>query len=379
MKHFLLILVFSLMCEYGHAQGFIDHIVQRGETLEFLASKFGVSVQDIRDQNEDFDLDILYVGLPLQIPIPEVGDSPEEIERFIASISVTSSILNEANLLYNNGSYRKAAKLYTAVIKEHDSSDAYYLRGRCYLYQGKYKSAIKDLEMASNGNDLSYSLRLSCQTLLADAHEKRDAQLEARGELWGSIFAVAAVTAATVANATATATDNRSTSLLYASSSQGYNLPPELRPEIAARNAVAQINYQMKVEEEKFKANYRATFKRNWGREPSDIEVMEAYTNYLKAKNDVYAATNSTSTSSSSSSTSTNESSTSTNTRNRNSNTSKDCPSLKINNGNWYCVNTGKCGMCGGDGLMDGSFGQGANSLKCTLCGGNGKCKYCLH
>jgi hypothetical protein len=135
----------------------------------------------------------------------------------------------------------------------------------------------------------------------------------------------------------------------------------------------------MKVEEENFKANYRATFKRNWGREPSDIEVMEAYTNYLKAKNDVYAATNSTSTSSSSSSTSTNESSTSTNTRNRNSNTSKDCPSLKINNGKWYCVNTGKCGMCGGDGLMDGSFGQGANSLKCTLCGGNGKCKYCLH
>ena len=82
MKHFLLSLVLSLVCEFGHAQGFIDHIVQRGETLELLASKFGVSVQDIRDQNEDFDLDILYVGLPLQIPIPEVGDSPEEIEIF---------------------------------------------------------------------------------------------------------------------------------------------------------------------------------------------------------------------------------------------------------------------------------------------------------
>ena len=377
MKHFLLSLVLSLVYEFGHAQGFIDYIVQRGETLELLASKFGVSVQDIRDQNEDFDLDILYVGLPLQIPIPEVGDSPEEIERLIASRSVTSSILNEANLLYNNGSYRKAAKLYTAAIKENATSDVYYLRGRCYLYQGKYKSAIKDLEIANNGSDLSYSLRSSCESLLADAHDKRDAQLEARGELGGSIFAVAAVMAATVA--TASATDTRSTSTSYTSTSQGYNLPPELQPEIAARNAVAQINYQMKVEEENFKADYRATFKRNMGREPSDMEVMEAYTNYLKAKNDAYAATNSTATSSTSSSTSSSASSTSTNTRNSNSTTSKDCPSLKINNGKWYCINTGKCGMCGGDGLMDGSFGQGPNSLKCTLCGGSGKCKYCSH
>lgn len=56
---------------------------------------------------------------------------------------------------------------------------------------------------------------------------------------------------------------------------------------------------------------------------------------------------------------------------------SSTCPSLKVNNGKWYCCNTGKCGMCGGDGLMDGSFGQGPNSHKCTLCGGSGKCKYC--
>lgn len=53
------------------------------------------------------------------------------------------------------------------------------------------------------------------------------------------------------------------------------------------------------------------------------------------------------------------------------------CPSLKINRGKWYCCNTGNCGMCGGDGLMDGEFGQGPNSRKCTLCGGSGKCKYC--
>ncbi len=370
MKQFLIILAFSLVCVLCHAQGVIGHIVQRGETLEFLASKYGVSEQDIRDQNEDIDLDILYVGLSLQIPIPEIGDSPEEIERVISSRSLTSSILNEANLLYTNGSYRKAAKLYTAAIKENATSDIYYLRGRCYLHQGKYKSAVKDLELANAGGDLSSSLRTSCESLLAEAHDKRDAQLEARGELWGGLFAVAAVTAATVA--TANAADNynyaRSTSSPY-TSSQGYNIPLELQPEIAAQNAVAQINYQMKAEEENFKANYRATFKRNWGRDPSDMEVMEAYTNYLKAKNDAYAASNSSSTST----TSTNStSSTSTPTR-----TGKTC--LKISaTDDAHCNGMKVCSKCNGKkAYWDNSFGIRHYVDPCVVCGGSGKCPGC--
>lgn len=59
------------------------------------------------------------------------------------------------------------------------------------------------------------------------------------------------------------------------------------------------------------------------------------------------------------------------------SSSKSSCPSLKVSHGKYYCTNTGRCGMCGGDGLMDDQFGQGANSHKCTLCGGTGKCKYC--
>lgn len=55
--------------------------------------------------------------------------------------------------------------------------------------------------------------------------------------------------------------------------------------------------------------------------------------------------------------------------------TNNTCPSLKVNHGKWYCANTGECGMCGGDGLMDNPYGLPDD--KCTLCGGSGKCKYC--
>lgn len=51
------------------------------------------------------------------------------------------------------------------------------------------------------------------------------------------------------------------------------------------------------------------------------------------------------------------------------------CKSLRVANGKWYCCNTGRCGMCNGDGLMD--DGIKVNQFKCTLCGGTGKCKYC--
>ena len=59
------------------------------------------------------------------------------------------------------------------------------------------------------------------------------------------------------------------------------------------------------------------------------------------------------------------------------SSSNSSCPSLKANRGKYYCANTGRCGMCGGDGCMDDQLGDGANSHKCTLCGGTGKCKYC--
>lgn len=55
---------------------------------------------------------------------------------------------------------------------------------------------------------------------------------------------------------------------------------------------------------------------------------------------------------------------------------SKSCSSLKINNGKWYCANTGRCGMCNGSGYVKDGYGL-SSKHKCTLCGGSGKCKYC--
>lgn len=294
MSKLLLSILLSFLSCCAYAQNVVSHIVQRGETLEYIAKKYGVSEQAIKDYNKDFDPAVFFIGLPLQIPLPQKETVQAYKESFSAVQSASdNSLISEANALFSNGQYRKAAKLYSKVIKSTPNSDAYYMRGRCYYGQGKYKSAIKDLKVASEGSDLSPNFKRPCIELLVEAEEKREEQLDSRYEMWGNIFAATAVTAATVVTAKALDNNNyvKTTPSTYKTASSGtVNLPPALQPEIAAKNAVAQINYQMKVEEENFKSNYRTNFKRTHGREPSEQEVMNAYTNYLKVKNDAYKA-----------------------------------------------------------------------------------------
>ena len=380
-------LMLNLLCGFCYAQDLIEHVVQRGETLEFLARKYGVSIEEIKDQNEDYDLDELYVGLLLQIPKPELDGSSESIDQLIASTSSINSLLDEANDLYTKGSYRKAAKLYSTVIKENPNSDLYFLRGRCFLRQGRYKSAVRDLEKAYYGNDLSLSLRSSCEDLLDDAHDKREAQLEARSEAWGKVFAAAALTTVAVVGAAAAANSqsNYNSSSTYPStypstsgtitSDAEFNARVQADLNQIAQYSVAQTQMQFEAEKNNFLAQYRASFKAGNGREPTEQEEMDAYYNYMQG---LYGNSND-SNSSSASSSSTVDSSTSTASTNTSSASRSGKKCLK-----WYatdhvhCNGTGICSRCNGKkAYWDYSFGLETYVDPCGTCHGTGKCPSC--
>lgn len=383
-------LMLNLLSGFCYAQDLIEHVVQRGETLEFLARKYGVSIEDIKDQNEDYDLDELYVGLLLQIPRPELDDSSESIDQLIASTSSINSLLEEANNLYTNGSYRKAAKLYSSVIKDNPNSDLYFLRGRCFLRQGRYKSAVRDLEKAYYGNDLSLSLRSSCEDLLDDAHDKREAQLEARSEAWGKVFAAAALTTVAVVGAAAAANSQSN----YASSSTYSSTYPSTYPSSSgtitsdaefnarvqadlnqiAQYSVAQTQMQFEAEKNNFLAQYRSNYKAVYGSEPTEKEEMDAYYNYMQGLYGNSNDSNTTSSSSSSADSSTSTASTDTSSASR---SGKKC--LK-----WYatdhahCNGSGICSRCNGKkAYWDYSLGLETYVNPCGTCHGTGKCPGC--
>lgn len=195
----LLLLLLAQLCQ---AQALREHVVQRGETLEYLAHKYDVSEQDIREQNKSLNLDFFCVGLHLQIPLKE-SINQQISASFVMTETSTNALLSEANDLYLAGKYKKAAKLYSDAIKKSPQADYYYWRGRCQLSRGKYKSAIADLEQAIYSDDLSETDRNDCSSLLSEAKQRREEQIAARTEALVGFIGMAAVTTATVMQAKA--------------------------------------------------------------------------------------------------------------------------------------------------------------------------------
>lgn len=66
MKRILMVVMVALNCVV-YAQTTIQHIVQRGETLESIANKFGVSVDALKQMNKEVT-SYLYAGMTLVIP-----------------------------------------------------------------------------------------------------------------------------------------------------------------------------------------------------------------------------------------------------------------------------------------------------------------------
>ncbi len=357
----LIILLMIISCHVHSQDNIIKHIVDRGETLASVAKLYGTTTERLVELNPDAS-EFVYAGMELEVPCDQAdvalaNVSPSLVAEAVSVRTAISEACKEADELLSKEEYSKAAKAYSKIIKAYKSSeyscvDAYYGRALAYYNQSKWKSSIKDFECALADSRCTGNIRSHCTSLLASARKYREEQLERRGEMWGSLFvaAAAATTTAIVANQQA----KSSTSISAYTSRSNNNLDYLLDP----RYAIQQVNAQ-------YEAEYQQARQFNPSLTREQFMQMKAQANQ-ETQN---ATTNTSETSVSHAGSYSHGSSA----------TSKDCPSLKASNGKWYCGNTGKCAMCGGDGLMNGSFGLGANSLKCTLCNGTGKCTYCQH
>lgn len=219
-KRLFTILIFCFISAYSFAQTTIEHMVNRGESLSYIAQKYGVTEQAIKQMNKDVDFDMLYVGLQLRIPKVErkpvvSGNTATPVASASAPMSTSNSYIDgliaDANTHHLNGQYKKAIKLYSEALTMSSRPEIYYLRGKSYYIYGKYKKAIKDLEIANKSRDLPMTYRSSCSQMLADAKQKREEQLERREQIWSGIIGAAALTTVAVLEAKASNNANNST------------------------------------------------------------------------------------------------------------------------------------------------------------------------
>lgn len=67
MKHLTLFFIVSILPFYTKAQSVSEHTVSTGETLQAIASKYGVSISELRNMNSGLD-DYVFAGMVLKIP-----------------------------------------------------------------------------------------------------------------------------------------------------------------------------------------------------------------------------------------------------------------------------------------------------------------------
>lgn len=178
MKSFISIVLCLLLNLSVFAQVRITHIVQKGEGIDYISKKYQVPISEIQSENPSIDVNQIYVGLELNISIKDVQS---------LVFSHNNSYVRKAANLVSLGNYGKAIKLYSKAIKESPHPDYYFFRGLCYLKNGKYKYAIKDLESADGCKTLSAVYKQDCSNLLNRAKSLREEQLDKRWNVWETV------------------------------------------------------------------------------------------------------------------------------------------------------------------------------------------------
>ncbi len=209
------------------------HVVQRGESLERIATMYGTTVEELYRHNQ-FLNNHFYVGQKLNVPVEVLSGNEltfsenrplvEERKQELADIHV---YMKDAEALEFRKKYSKANKIYTNCLKEFgENAYIHYRMGRCYYLRGKWKKSILELRKAVNSKDLSPEIDNEVRDLLAQATDRREEQLERRSEMWSAIGASLATTVAVTANAfvqakTSSSTSTRTSSTSYGSSGSG--------------------------------------------------------------------------------------------------------------------------------------------------------------
>ena len=80
-KRITVCMVMFLLTTIGMAQEVVSHVVERGETLESIAQKYGVSTAQIREANPDIN-DFFYVGMKLSIPQPVKTELQKKTQNY---------------------------------------------------------------------------------------------------------------------------------------------------------------------------------------------------------------------------------------------------------------------------------------------------------
>lgn len=188
----------------------ITYTVKRGDSMESIAEKYGITAEVLRLFNPYMDC---YVGVELEVPF--YGSASEAEESIAAS---ENSALQEGNFYFDRKDYKKAIECYNRTIKNGTAPiQAYYKRGLAWYNREKYRQAIDDMGyVVSNDASNRYPDASDYYSKAKELQAQRD---EANSQAWGELFGMVLSTAAVV---TTNISANKNKARSSSESTQGY-------------------------------------------------------------------------------------------------------------------------------------------------------------
>ena len=182
-KTFSCIMMLMISIMTCMAQTMKSHTVQRGETLESIAKKYGVTVEAIKEANPNMG-EFFYIGMGLKIPekkseVEKVEVVPaESVEAPLTETNTTESVITPENAIVNNSTEAVSPQT-NEMQSPSESGDGLLSEATDWIFTLRPKDKIYGYHMGAQcGGKYTY--------LAGDAYMGDDVSSFSFGYGWGS-------------------------------------------------------------------------------------------------------------------------------------------------------------------------------------------------
>lgn len=187
----------------------ITHIVDRGQTLSWIAKYYGVSEAKIKSEN---GIEDVYCGQELKIKVSSkqngsvstqyaattsnsIADRVSKSKKKskakkirVYDANEEDALASEASKYFKEKKWGKATKIYSKLIKKYPRSLHYFNRGVCHYNNDKYRQASNDFTKCLSMPDATENVKKRAPGLLADSKKRHAAWQEQQNQLWGAVI-----------------------------------------------------------------------------------------------------------------------------------------------------------------------------------------------
>ena len=157
-----------LMAIQMNAQTSETYVVKRGESFSSIASKYGISENELRKQNPDAKK--CYTGMKLNIKKPSTTSS---------TINRNETSTTQSTATHKSSTTTQVSKNYWDTFLNYSFQD-----GVNYFNDGKWSKAIKEFKKVMNNSHCTPEMKEACRKNIALAKEKRS---EKRAAFWDNL------------------------------------------------------------------------------------------------------------------------------------------------------------------------------------------------